>query len=162
MDIITAHELWESARQFVDKADELAVPVVAIEVMDRVGVRIQVARGIDDDVRDEVDRIGNRPARYFSTIYSRGCAYGNSGVTLPDGVRVTVDSSHTLGVETSGGSCAAGWVSWLARCHVTLNDLRILRESPTPVRGGVVFTRDLLAALDKIAARELTVVAVSA
>ena len=151
MDIITAHELWESARQFVDKADELAVPVVAIEVMDRVGVRIQVARGINDDVRDEVDRIGNRPARYFSTIYSRGRAYGNSGVTLPDGVRVTVDSPHTLGVETSGGSC-----------HVTLNDLRILRESPTPGRGGVVFARDLLAALDKIAARELTVVAVSA
>lgn len=157
MDIITAHELWESARQFVDKADELAVPVVAIEVMDRVGVRIQVARGINDDVRDEVDRIGNRPARYFSTIYSRGCAYGNSGVTLPDGVRVTVDSPHTLGVETSGGDNAVG-----RACHVTLNDLRILRESPTPVRGGVVFTRDLLAALDKIAARELTVVAVSA
>ena len=158
MTTITARALWESARPLVDRADELGIPIASIHVSRWGRVELYVR---DEDRRDDVDRLSAGPAQYFGSMYSRANAFGNSGVTLPDGVRVTVDSPHTLGVETSGGSC-----------HVTLNDLRILRAIVTTatrglvtlqtVRGGVVFTRDLLAALDKIAARELTVVAVSA
>lgn len=154
MTTITARALWESARPLVDRADELGIPIASIHVS-RSGsatvrwgrVELYVRDGMDEDRRDDVDRLSAGPTQYFGSMYSRANAFGDSGLTLPNDARVTVQTRATLGVETDDGQCL-----------VSANDLRIFRSRPEPCeRGGVIFTPDLLGALDQIAARELAV-----
>ena len=162
MTTITARALWESARPLVDRADELGIPITSIHVSRWGRVELYVRDGMDEDRRDDVDRLSAGPTQYFGSMYSRANAFGDSGLTLPNDARVTVQTRATLGatsrtyhrlqVETDDGQCL-----------VSANDLRIFRSRPEPCeRGGVIFTPDLLDALDQIAARELTVKAVSA
>ena len=152
MTTITARALWESARPLVDRADELGIPIASIHVSRWGRVELYVRDGMDEDRRDDVDRLSAGPTQYFGSMYSRANAFGDSGLTLPNDASVTVQTRATLGVETDDGQCL-----------VSANDLRIFRSRPEPCeRGGVIFTPDLLDALDQIAARELTVKAVSA
>lgn len=157
MTTITARALWESARPLVDRADELGIPIASIHVSRWGRVELYVRDGMDEDRRDDVDRLSADPAQpgaawhgptqYFGSMYSRANAFGDSGLTLPNDARVTVQTRATLGVETDDGQCL-----------VSANDLRIFRDRPEPCeRGGVIFTPDLLGALDQIAARELAV-----
>ena len=154
MTTITARALWESARPLVDRADELGIPIASIHVSRSRSSRVRWGRvelyvrdGMDEDRRDDVDRLSAGPTQYFGSMYSRANAFGDSGLTLPNDARVTVQTRATLGVETDDGQCL-----------VSANDLRIFRSRPEPCeRGGVIFTPDLLGALDQIAARELAV-----
>lgn len=144
MDVITAHELWESARHLVDRADELGIAIASISAHSR-GADAHVGPG--RDVRDDVDRLANGgEAQYYGQLYRRGPAFGASGTVLPPDVVITMPSPSALLVEVYGSGS----------CFVTRNQLRILRESPTTLtRDGVAFTPDLLDALGHIAAREL-------
>jgi len=148
MTTITARALWESARPLVDRADELGIPIASIHVSRwHHYVELYVRDGMDEDRRDDVDRLSAGPTQYFGSMYSRANAFGDSGLTLPNDARVTVQTRATLGVETDDGQCL-----------ISANDLRIFRSRPEPCeRGGVIFTPDLLGALDQIAARELAV-----
>lgn len=141
---VTAHELWESARHLVDRADELGIAIASISAHSR-GADAHVGPG--RDVRGDVDRLANGgEAQYCGQLYHRGPAFGASGTVLPPDVVVTMPSRSTLRVE----------VHEAGACHVTRNDLRIYRASPAALtRDGVTFTPDLLDALDHIAAREL-------
>ena len=142
---VTAHELWESARHLVDRADELGIAIASISAHSR-GADAHVGPG--RDVRGDVDRLANGggEAQYYRQLYHRGPAFGASGTVLPSDVVITMPSPSALLVEVYGSGS----------CLVTRNQLRILRESPTTLtRDGVTFTPEVLDALDHIAAREL-------